>query len=707
MNQTLRLANRTGFEWLAAMPAFLVLIFVIVLNTSHATHGQLLKLGENIWDGYFQLRTDPVQPSCVINTDIDAQLALLIADTAAIDEEDEWDLFDEESEPVDENLQRQSLINAQAVCETKHQTYSSTVDRITPAVKAFRAIELGVADFGEFGLHAQRIMLAVLVLICGMTALFRRHHIALRPMETVMDYRVASFAQVIASGILFYSVYSFKNVVFNAGVEVTAEHGFLHYLWIIGFGAVLLLSIYQFIVIPKDAKPGGSFMKAQLAVPLYATMCMISGVYFIANDHAAGIGIYLNQMMELSQLFLGVGLYVWIGMLVKRTKMAQAVFDVFRPWNLPPEMLAVVVVVIAALPTAYTGASGIFVIAIGGLIYNELRRAGARRQLALAATAMSGSMGVVLRPCLLVVIIAALNKEVTTDQLFGWGLNVFLLTAVLFAAVAMLTKQGTITIEKASVAWPETKKALWKLVPYAVVISITLAFYAIFLNAYLDEFSAPFILPVMLLVVLIYERISQEKMGRAQMNIEHIENRLEESWDDLKSGNDSIEKTLREATTETTGHIGALLMLMGLSVSIGGVVERSHLMDLVPGSFESVWLAMGLLVVILVVIGMVMDPYGAVILVSATIASIAYDSGIDPVHFWMVTLVAFELGYLSPPVALNHLLTRQVVGEREVALASQEGHNFWYRYEKFLLPLTVMGIALIIVAFLPLAIGYN
>lgn len=707
MIQTLRLANRTGFEWLAAMPAFLVLIFVIILNTSHATHGQLLKLGENIWDGYFQLRSDPVQPSCIINSDIDAQLALLIAETAVVDEEDEWDLFDEDSGPVDEKLQRQSLMNAQAVCETKHQTYENTVDRITPAVKAFRAVELGIADFGEFGLHAQRIMLAVLVLICGLTALFRRHHIALRPMETVMDYRVASFAQMIASGILLYSVYSFKEVAFNAGVAVSAEHGALHYLWITGFGAVLLLSIYQFIFIPKDAKPGGSFMRAQLAVPLYASMCLISGIYFIANDHAAGIGIYLNQMMELSQLFLGVGLYVWIGMLVKRTKMAQAVFDVFRPWNLPPEMLAVVVVLIAALPTAYTGGSGIFVIAVGGLIYNELRRAGARRQLALAATAMSGSMGVVLRPCLLVVIIAALNKEVTTDQLFGWGLNVFLLTAVLFAAIAMLTKQGTLSIEKASVAWPETKKALWKLVPYGVLIGLTLAFYAIFLNAYLDEFSAPFILPVMLLVVLIYERMSQEKMGRAQMNIEHIENRLEESWKDLKTGNDSIEKTLREATTETTGHIGALLILMGMSVSLGGVIDRAHLMDMVPTNFESVWLAMALLVGILVVVGMIMEPYGAVILVSATIASIAYESGIDPVHFWMVTLVAFELGYLSPPVALNHLLTRQVVGEREVALASEEGHNFWYRHEKILLPITVMGTALIIVAFLPLAIGYN
>ncbi len=707
MIQTLRLANRTGFEWLAAMPAFLVLIFVILLNTSHATHAQLLKLGENIWDGYFQLRSDPVQPRCDINGDIDSQLALLVAESAVVAEEDEWDLFDDDPEPIDENVLRQSLENAKAVCQAKHQTYASTTERITPAVQAFRAIELGIADFGEFGLHAQRIMLAVLVLICGMTALFRRHHIALRPMQTVMDYRVASFAQLVASGILFYSVYSFKDVVFNAGVEVKAEHGYLHYLWIVGFGSILLLSLYQFLVIPKDAKPGGSFLKAQLAVPLYATMCIISGSYFILNGHAAGIGIYLNQMMELSQLFLNVGLYVWIGMLVKRTKMAQAVFDVFRPWNLPPEMLAVVVVVIAALPTAYTGASGIFVIAIGGLIYNELRRSGARRQLALAATAMSGSMGVVLRPCLLVVIIAALNKEVTTDQLFGWGLNVFLLTAALFAAIAMLTKQGTISIEKASNAWPGTKKALWKLVPYAVLIGLTLAFYAIFLNAYLDEFSAPFILPVMLLVVLVYERISEEKMSRAQMNIDHIENRLEESWKDLKSGNDSIEKTLREATTETTGHIGALLMLMGLSVSIGGVVERSHMMDLVPAGFDSIWLAMGLLVAILVVIGMIMDPYGAVILVSATIASIAYDSGIDPVHFWMVTLVAFELGYLSPPVALNHLLTRQVVGEREVELASQEGHNFWYRHEKILLPLTVMGIALIIVAFLPLAIGYN
>ena len=129
-------------------------------------------------------------------------------------------------------------------------------------------------------------------------------------------------------------------------------------------------------------------------------------------------------------------------MLLKRTELTEKIFNIFRPFKLPPEMLAIVVVAIAAVPTAYTGASGIFVIAVGGLIYNELRRAGSRRQLALAATAMSGSMGVVLRPCLLVVIIAALNNEVTTDQLFGWGVKVFFLTMLLFVGLALLTRQG-------------------------------------------------------------------------------------------------------------------------------------------------------------------------------------------------------------------------------------------------------------------------
>jgi len=108
------------------------------------------------------------------------------------------------------------------------------------------------------------------------------------------------------------------------------------------------------------------------------------------------------------------------------------------------------------------------------------------------------------------------------------------------------------------------------------------------------------------------------------------------------------------------------------------------------------------MVLILVVLGMIMDAFGAVILVTATVATIAYSSGIHPIHFWMVTLVAFELGYLSPPVALNHLLTRQVVGEAEVLAAQQEEGTFYQRHERIIMPLIAMGISLVLVAFVPL-----
>jgi len=64
--------------------------------------------------------------------------------------------------------------------------------------------------------------------------------------------------------------------------------------------------------------------------------------------------------------------------------------------------------------------------------------------------------------------------------------------------------------------------------------------------------------------------------------------------------------------------------------------------------------------------------------------------------------VAFELGYLSPPVALNHLLARQVVGEAEVSAALREGESFYQRHERIIMPLIAMGLALLLVAFVPL-----
>jgi TRAP-type C4-dicarboxylate transport system permease large subunit len=676
--------RRSWLEWFSSLPACLLLLSVVIFSTSSDIHNQMLRGGEQLWSGYYKLRMDPAQPDCNANRDIDAAVAAELADSSADDPMAAL-LGAQEKNPADVRL---SIERAVADCQAAHKTYEHLKNQLTPGVKAYRAVELFVADLIAFGLSSQRYILVILVMLCAVTATLSRHHIAMRAMETRLDYTVSLTLQTIANAMLLGSSVIFRQSSLGADLSVSSSELLLHNFWITGFACLTLASLYRLFRVPDDLQDGGSLNKAFLSVPLYTVMCLISGTYFAMIGHSSGIGIYLGKMMELADMFLNVGLYVWVGMMLKQTRLATLVFNVFRPWRMPPELLAVVAVLVAAVPTAYTGASGIFVIAAGAVIYSELRAAGARRQLALAATAMSGSLGVVLRPCLLVVVIAYLNREVTTDDLFGWGIWVFVLTATMFTLVALtVNRQSRFNLAPSSEAFPAMVQACRPLIPYILVIAGVVLLYRFALDVHMDEFSAPRLLPVIMLAILLYEHIGlKNRKGRASGEIDH----------------QGLERSLRNATNDTTSEIGALLLLLGLSVSIGGVIERSHIMQSFPQAFDSAWTAMMLMVVILVILGMIMDAFGAVILVTATVATIAYGSGIHPVHFWMVTLVAFELGYLSPPVALNHLLARQVVGEAEYAAADAEAGTFYQRHERIIMPLIAMGISLILVAFVPL-----
>ena len=285
--------------------------------------------------------------------------------------------------------------------------------------------------------------------------------------------------------------------------------------------------------------------------------------------------------------------------------------------------------------------------------------------------------------------IAALNKEVVTDQLFSWGLKTFMTSIVVFFLVMLISKREKILIAPLPGAFMSSLRMLVKLLPYAsITLSIVLG-YIYLLNAYLDEFSAPVILPVIILSLVIYEKL---------FAYNPLADRREQKMHNL-------EYEIRYATSEATIHIGALLMLMALSFVLGGVIERSELLNALPEHFGSIWTTLAFLIAALVGIGALMDPYGAVVLVTGTVAQIAYKNGINPIHFWMMALVAFEVGYLSPPVALNQLLSRQAVGEREVAKGALEGDSFWYRHERTLLPLVTMGTPLVLVAIVPILVG--
>lgn len=670
---------------LIAIFTLCTLLFVVVCTTAESLHAQLLKFGFSTWENYGILRNGEIKdPDCTLIDDIDAQLQILKAESEA---GDGLDLFEE---TFDEAGTRESLMRQNEICQSKYDVVAATRASITPAVDTFRKIESSVAHIAILAIDAQQHVLVLLIFLTAIVTTVKRHHLSLRSVETTLDYRFSTIAQLIANSVMTVSAFEYRDIIFQSGVEV--ERGEIIYMTIAGFTVLSLISLYQLFNMPKDLQPGGKIQKALLSVPLYCYMVIVTANHFIFNEnHVGGLVISFNMIFNLTGLYIFIALYLWVGMLLKQTYIGELVFNFFKPWKLPPELMAFVAVAIMAIPTAYTGGSGIIVLAMGAVVYQELRRVGTRRQFALAATAMTGSSGVVLRPCLLILVIAMTNNEVVSDDLYNKGVLVFLLTISVFFIFAMLTKKEKLVVAPFGQAIGPVLQSMKPLIAYAAVVGAVVLFYRLVLDAKVDEFNAPVILPVVILGIIIFERT----FGRKMVDV-HSESTTDDRPKEVKGA-------VKESILGTQEHIGALLLFMGSTYTLAGLSGGSS----GPSFFDtmevgSTFLAMGVFVVALVLIGMFVEAMAGVVLISFTFASVAYSYGIDPVHFWMTALVALELGFLTPPVALNHLFTRQVVGDKEANLASEEGDTFWYRHERILLPIAVMTTTLIIVAFGPL-----
>lgn len=652
----------------------LLLLSTLVLGMGNSLHSRLLWVGEQTWPNYYLLNPDATEPTCQLEMDVDAEVRKRVEAYKP----DPDDLF---SSPPNPEAIRTSLERNLELCRQEHAAYKQNLRHATPALGVFKSVEQGLADFLLENIGLTKYLFIAMFALAAAVAALDADHIALRLPRNRAEWRLSQAVQFAVNGLMVASLNAYLGrLAGSPGSESTSQ---LQYAWAAVFGLFMVINAVRFVNVPERMKAGSLALSSGLVLPLHSVMGLIAMSYFFLVDgYASGLAIYFGMMSNLSSMFINIGLYVLVGMVLKQTRLPELLLDVIKPWNLPSPMLASVIIFATAFPTAFTGASGIFILAVGGVVYDELRRAGAGRQLSLATTAMSGSLGVVLNPSLLVVVVAALNKEVTTTEMYGWGFWVFIMSATLFSLVVCKT-EGNWKPRPAPGAFRASVLQMKPLLPYVLVTAgVILAIWGV-LGLRFNEYSAPLILPLVMLA-LVFLDANRDSRG-------DDETRLKAFWNRSSA-----------AASDSAVHIGALLALIGFSISLGGILERSDVVHaLFPESLTSPWIAMLVIVVMLTVIGMVMDPFGAVILVSATIAQPAIQLGIDPLHFWIVCLVAFELGYLSPPVALNHLLTRQVVGETEVLAAERTG-SFWHRYERLLLPLAVMGPTLLVAAFVPL-----
>lgn len=362
---------------------------------------------------------------------------------------------------------------------------------------------------------------------------------------------------------------------------------------------------------------------ALLGAPLFAvigTSAMLG--FYRENIDLSVVAIDFFGIAE-TPVLLAIPLFTFAGYLLgeggapgRLVRLSQAVLG----WL--PGGLAMISLVACALFTAFTGASGVTIIALGALLYPALTRAGYEQRFSLGLVTCSGSLGLLFAPSLPLILYGVI-AEAPIDELFLAGILPGSLMIVLLAAYSYWRNRG-LARERAPVSASEIGAALgearWDLpLPVVVLGGIYSGYFAVSEAA---AVTAVYVLVVEMLVL------------------------REVRW-----------RALPGIVRESMVLVGAIFVVLGMSLASTsymidtGVPQR--LFELVSGIVEGPNQFLLALLVFLLVLGAILDIFSAIVLVVPLILPVASLYGIHPIHLGIVFLAAMELGYLTPPVGLN------------------------------------------------------
>jgi tripartite ATP-independent transporter DctM subunit len=299
------------------------------------------------------------------------------------------------------------------------------------------------------------------------------------------------------------------------------------------------------------------------------------------------------------------------------------VSDALLGWM--PGGLAVIALVTCALFTAFTGASGVTIVAMGALLYPALRDAGYREPFSLGLVTTSGSLGLLFAPSL-PLILYGIVAEVSVDRLFIAGIlpgSLMVLALSLWCFREGRFLQRTVAPRSAfsaREAGAALREAMWEIpLPVLVLGGVYSGVFAV------SEAAAVTVIYVLIVEVLIYREIPARRLPAV----------------------------MRESMVL----VGGILVILGASLaSTNAMIDAqvpSRLFEVVTAHVSSKLTFLILLNVFLLVLGTMLDIFSALVIVVPLLLPLAAGYGIEPIHLGMIFLANMQIGYCTPPVGMN------------------------------------------------------
>lgn len=288
-----------------------------------------------------------------------------------------------------------------------------------------------------------------------------------------------------------------------------------------------------------------------------------------------------------------------------------------------PGGIAVVTVLVCTFFTTFTGASGVTIVALGGILLPTLLAERYPERFSLGLLTSSGSLGLLFPPCLPVILYAVV-AGIAVDKMFLGGLLPGILLMLIMAAWAVRggVRAGA---RRTPFSWVELRQGAWVakwdlLLPVIVLVGI---FGGI---ATTVEAAAMTVLYAACVEVFVHRDVRPRAL-------------------------------LREAGTETTRLVGGFLLLLAAATGLTGYMVDAGVpqtvLEWVRGTIHSRIAFLLVLNAFLLVVGCFMHIFSAIVVVVPIVAPLAATFDVHPVHLGIIFLANLELGFLMPPAGMN------------------------------------------------------
>lgn len=372
------------------------------------------------------------------------------------------------------------------------------------------------------------------------------------------------------------------------------------------------------------------FMLAITGAPLFVVIlaAAMTGFYY-AGIPLTVITVEIYRLVD-TPLLLALPLFTFAGYILAESKLSSRLVrltQVFLGWM--PGGLSVVAFITCAFFTAFTGASGVTIVAVGALLFPALVQAGYGEKFSLGLVTTSGSLGLLLAPSLPLILYGVIVQQMnlpnpfTIQELFIAGILPALLMIVLLTLYSLWSNRGQ-PIETGKYSNEEAKSALramrWEIpLPFIVLGGIYSGFFAV------SEAAAVTAFYVLIVEVVIHREIKYADLPRV--------------------------------VRESMVMVGSILLILGVSLAFTNYLIDAEIPQLlfewIQKYVSSKITFLILLNLVLLALGAILDIFSALVIMIPLIVPMALRFGVDPVHLGIIFLANMQIGYFTPPIGMN------------------------------------------------------